>query len=274
MTDQNGQIEADEELAQAGWLEDVRDCLMFLTRLPMPEQQEGRHRQLSKAVRGFPLAGALIGAIGGLALLAAQGGGLPAMVAASIAVLAIVMVTGGLHEDGLADVADGFGAGGSRERKLEIMRDSRIGTYGVLALIFAVLIKVTCISVLLSTAQSVWHTPMLLIATGALSRTFIALAMRSMPPARSDGRSAEAGVPSDSGVNQALVAGLAIGSVMMWLACGLWTIAATLLAGATAYYLVKRRALRHIGGQTGDILGAIQQVTEIAMFLALAATYC
>ncbi|NNE24258.1 MAG: adenosylcobinamide-GDP ribazoletransferase [Rhizobiales bacterium] len=274
MTEQNGQIEADDEPPAAGLLEDVRDCLMFLTRLPMPEQQEGRYRQLSNAVRGFPVAGALIGAIGGLALLAAQGAGLPAMVAACIAVVAIVMVTGGLHEDGLADVADGFGAGGSRERKLEIMRDSRIGTYGVLALVFAILIKVTCISVLLNAAQSVWHVPMLLVATGSLSRTFIVLAMRSMPVARSDGRSVEAGVPTGSGANQALVAGLAIGSIMMWLACGLWTMAATLLAGAAAYYLAKRRALHHVGGQTGDVLGAIQQLTEIAMFVALAATYC
>jgi adenosylcobinamide-GDP ribazoletransferase len=216
----------------------------------------------------------LIGAIGGLALLAAQGAGLPAMVAASIAVLTIVLVTGGLHEDGLADVADGFGAGGSKERKLQIMRDSRIGTYGVLALVFNCLIKVACVATLVGTAQSVWHTPMLLIATGALSRTFIVLAMRSLPPARGDGRSIEAGVPSSRTVNHTLITGLAVGSIMMWLACGLWTIVATLLAGAITYYFTKRSALHHVAGQTGDVLGTVQQLTETAMLIALIATYC
>jgi len=274
MTDRDGQIEADDGNAISGWLDDLRDCLIFLTRLPVPEKQGGQNRQLSQAARGFPLAGGLIGAIGGLALLAAQGAELPATIAACIAVLTIVLVTGGLHEDGLADVADGFGAGGTKGRKLEIMRDSRIGTYGVLALLFNVLIKVACVAALVGTAQSVWHTPMLLIATSALSRTFIVLAMRSLPQARSDGRSAEAGVPSSSTVNQTLVTGLAIGSAMLWLVCGLWIIVATLLSGATAYYVAKRRALFHVGGQTGDVLGTIQQLTETAMFIALIASYC
>lgn len=274
MTDQNGQIEADDSEVSRGWLGDLRDSLMFLTRLPMPAQLDSQHRQLSQAVRGFPIAGGLIGGIGGLALLAAQGAGLPAVVAATIAILTIVLVTGGLHEDGLADVADGFGAGGGRERKLGIMRDSQIGVYGVLALIFVVLIKIACLATLVGTAQSVWHAPMLLIATGAVSRSFIVKAMQSMPLARSDGRSVEAGSPSGSVVKQALLAGLAIGSIMMWLACGLWMTGASLLAGAAAYYIVKRRALHHIGGQTGDVLGTIQQLSEATMLLALTATYC
>ena len=274
MTEQDGQIEAGNGNTIGGWLEDLQVCLMFLTRLPVPEQQGGQHRQLSQAARGFPVAGALIGAIGGLALLAAQGAGLPATIAASIGVLTIVLVTGGLHEDGLADVADGFGAGGTKERKLEIMRDSRIGTYGVLALVFSVLIKVACVASLIGAALSVWHTPMLLMATGALSRTFIVLALRSLPPARNEGRAIEAGVPSSRSVNQTVVAGLAIGSTIMWLVCGPWMVIATLLAGAATYYVAKRRALHHIGGQSGDVLGAIQQLTESAMLIALIATYC
>lgn len=277
MTDENGQIEADDNQvtrAAAGWPEDLRDCLMFLTRLPMPQRAEGQHRRLARAVRGFPVAGALIGAIGGLALLAAQGAGLPVLVVSAIAISAVVLVTGALHEDGLADVADGFGAGGTRERKLEIMRDSAIGTYGVLALVIVVLVKAACLAALIGAAQSVWHAPVMLVATAALSRTFVVVAMEAMPAARSDGRALEAGQPSRHAVNQTLLAGLTIGVVLLWLICSLWTVFATVLAGAIAYYIVKRRAMYHIGGQTGDVLGTVQQLTETAMLMALSATYC
>ncbi|MGI9462349.1 MAG: adenosylcobinamide-GDP ribazoletransferase, partial [Aestuariivirgaceae bacterium] len=234
----------------------------------------GLHRPLSAAVRGFPIAGALIGAIGGLTLMAAQSAGLPATAAAVVALLAIVLVTGGLHEDGLADVADGFGSGAEKDRKLEIMRDSRIGTYGVLALIFVVLIKVACLATIVNDAPAIWHVPVLLVATGALSRTFVVLMMHRLPAARQDGRSVEAGRPPDTAVNQSLAAGMIICAAAMWLACGWWTIIASALAGSIAYYIVKRRAMYHIGGQTGDVLGAVQQSTETAMFMAIASVHC
>jgi len=211
--------------------------------------------------------------LSGLALLAAQGAGVGYTIAASVAVLAGVLVTGALHEDGLADVSDGFGAGGSKERKLEIMRDSRIGTYGVLALVLAVLLKVAALSSLITAAQSVWHVPLFLIAAGALSRTFMTIGMHALPAARTDGRSAEAGQPSAHNLHQAMIIGLGGGCVILWLAGGLWTVIAALLSGSAAYYILRRIAVRHIGGQTGDVLGAIQQISEIAILIALSAAY-
>lgn len=276
MTDERGQIEADDErpvTGVTGWLEDLRDSLIFLTRLPVPQRLGGQHRQLSSAARAFPVAGAVIGGLSGLALLAAHGAGVGYTIAASVAVLAGVLVTGALHEDGLADVADGFGAGGSKERKLEIMRDSRIGTYGVLALVLAVLLKVAALSSMITAAQSVWHVPLFLIAAGALSRTFMTIGMRALPAARTDGRSAEAGQPTAHDLRQAMIPGFGGGCVILWLAGGLWTVIAALLAGSVAYYILKRIAVRHIAGQTGDVLGAIQQITEIAILIALSAAY-
>lgn len=275
MTDDDGHIEAGENARRSAvspWLEDLRDSLMFLTRLPVPARDDGGHRALAQAVRGFPLAGALVGAIAGLALLGAQGAGLPVPVAATIAVLAGIIATGALHEDGLADVADGFGAGGGTDRKLEIMRDSRIGTYGVLALVFAIGLKVLAVSGIAAAAVSLWQAPAVLVASAALSRSYIAVLMAALPAARRDGRSAEAGRPRDSDLRQANVVGGILSAVLLWLSHGWWGVIGALAASGVAYYLLKRMAMRHIGGQTGDVLGAMQQVTEIAVLLALVAT--
>ena len=272
MTEDDGQIEAERgrsATSLSAWLEDLRDSLMFLTRLPIPQRLDGQHRSLAQSARAFPPCGAIVGAVSGLMLLITQGTNLPAMVCASLAVLTGVMVTGALHEDGLADVADGFGASGSKDRKLEIMRDSRIGVYGVLALVFVLLLKVTSIAALLDVLQSIWHAPMILIAVGTLSRTFVTVAMRAMPMARQDGRSVEAGQPSSSDARQALITGLSLGVMLLWLAAGMWPIASVLLAGTLAYFGVKRSAMRHVGGQTGDVLGTVQQLTETVMLIAL-----
>ena len=272
MTGDDGQIEAERERpanSLSGWLDDLRGSLMFLTRLPVPQRFDSQHRPLAETARAFPLCGAIVGVISGLMLLVAQGFGMPSLVCAILAVLTGVMVTGALHEDGLADVADGFGAGGSTERKLEIMRDSRIGVYGVLTLVFVVLLKVACVAALVGVVHSPWHVPMVLIAFAALSRMFVTIAMRAMPMARMDGRSVEAGKPSNGGARQAMIAGLCIGAVLLWLVACTWAVTAVLLAGSLAYFAVKRSAMRHIGGQTGDVLGTVQQLTETAMLIAL-----
>lgn len=272
MADDKGQIEAEGDRSATSlsdWLEDLRDSLMFLTRLPVPHRLDTQHRPLAGAVRAFPLCGAIVGAVSGMMLLITQGINLPAMVCSSLAVLTGVMVTGALHEDGLADVADGFGSGGSTDRKLEIMRDSRIGVYGVLALVFVVLLKVASVATLIGVMQSAWHVPMILIACGALSRTFVTIAMRALPMARKDGRSVEAGHPSNSNAKQALITGLCLGALLLWQAAGTWSVVVVLVAATLAYSGVKRSAMRHIGGQTGDVLGAVQQLTETSMLIAL-----
>ena len=127
---------------------DLLACLRFFSRLDLPAER-GREglAEFAEALRALPLAGAIIGGFGAFALLGARALGLPHLPAAVIAIGALVMVTGALHEDGLADLADGFGGGATREKKLEIMRDSRIGAYGALALALTLLLRVSATAV-------------------------------------------------------------------------------------------------------------------------------
>ena len=270
MTADNGQIEAEPDPgvgSSTGWLSDLRHCLMFLTRLPVTTFVADAHRPLANAVRGFPLVGVLVGALSGLVLLPLSG--LSPTVAALIAVIAMTLITGGLHEDGLADVADGFGAQGDRERKLEIMRDSRIGTYGVLVLMFCLGLKTAALSVLIMKSGTIWQVPLVLMAVGALSRTWMAVMMAALPSARSNGRSFDAGTPPLNRLRQAVAIGIAISFLLIWSGYGLVASALAVLLSAAAYYLLKRMSFRQIGGQTGDVIGATQQITEIASLIGI-----
>ncbi|WP_426441126.1 adenosylcobinamide-GDP ribazoletransferase [Bradyrhizobium genosp. P] len=117
------------------WLDDLRTAIAFLTRLPMPHPDGGRSDQFARAQRMFPLVGGLIGAAVGLVCLLLRVIGVPDLAAAALALGGGALLTGALHEDGLADVADGFGGGRDTAAKLQIMRDSRLGTYGALILL-------------------------------------------------------------------------------------------------------------------------------------------
>jgi adenosylcobinamide-GDP ribazoletransferase len=179
-------------------------------------------------------------------------------------------LTGALHEDGLADVADGFGGGESREVKLAIMRDSRIGSYGVLALFFALVLKVFAIaSVVVGT--SIWGGLAAIVASAALSRAASAGLLHVLPPARRDGLSFEAGRPGRSTVLQAAGLAVAVSLVFLWpysLALGLLLLP---LAAAAGLAMTAWLADRQIGGQTGDVAGAAQVVSEVLVLLAAAA---
>jgi cobalamin synthase len=123
-------------------------CLRFYTRLGWKDAEPVEMLGFAEALRALPLAGASIGGIGALTVALSRGLGLPPLVAATLSVGALVTVTGGLHEDGLADAADGFGGGGTPARKLEIMRDSRLGSYGGLALGLSLLLRVFAVAAL------------------------------------------------------------------------------------------------------------------------------
>src|SRR5699024_2001286 len=126
----------------------VTASLRFLTRLPIPSAS-GDIR-LADAMAAFPLAGAIVGALTGLVAALLGAAGIAPLIGASLTLAAALCLTGGLHEDGLADTADGFGGGGTRERRLEIMRDSRIGTYGTLALVVSCTAKIAAIAAVTS----------------------------------------------------------------------------------------------------------------------------
>ncbi|MDP6263000.1 MAG: adenosylcobinamide-GDP ribazoletransferase, partial [Rhodospirillales bacterium] len=236
----------------------------FLTRLPFPSVQGGNKKgRLGAASRAFPLIGAVIGVIAGLALMAAAGLGLHPLVCALIALAVSVLVTGALHEDGLADVADGFGGGGTKAAKLKIMHDSRIGTFGVLAVVFSVAIRAGTLAGLSGPGLGAAA----LIAAAALSRGFLPAAMHFMEPARKSGLAAKAGTPDREG----WMKGLALGALLSFLFLGPWGGVLALAGGALAAAFIAWLSDRQIGGITGDVLGAQQQAAETVILMAAAA---
>jgi len=233
----------------------------FLTRLPLPRHGApgAAGANLAQAVWAFPLAGFVVGLIGALVYLVADRLVLFSWPAAALTVAATLLVTGALHEDGLADTADGFGGGDTRERKLEIMRDSRIGTFGVCALIISLLVRADAIANL---TEPVLVAPAL-IAAHVGARAVLPFVMFLLPAARSDGLAFTAGVPS--GVGVAIAAALGFLALLFCLGLGHALIALVALAIVVA--LMSWLAMRQIGGQTGDVLGAVEQVSEVVILL-------
>ncbi|MEP9396188.1 adenosylcobinamide-GDP ribazoletransferase [Mesorhizobium sp. KR2-14] len=236
-------------------------ALVFLTRLPLPHL-DFSGRSLSSALWAAPLVGVVVALIGGSVFALATWLGLASGPAAALALTATMLVTFCLHEDGLGDTADGFGGGRTRERKLEIMRDSRVGTYGVAALALSVLLRWTALSELASAPQ-VFSA---LIAAHAASRGLIPGFMHLLPSARTQGLAADAGAPSaEVAVIAAALAALAL--VLLGLS-GAVAIAAML---ALWFLLLRWLCLSQIGGHTGDTIGALQQGAEILVLLAASA---
>jgi adenosylcobinamide-GDP ribazoletransferase len=247
----------------ADLIHDCKAALAFLTRLPVRRQPDWQKRDLAASVPLFPAVGALIGLAGALAYALALTLGLPRLPAAALALAATVSLTGALHEDGLADVADGFGGGRTREDKLRIMRDPRIGSYGALAIGLALLARGGAIAAL----AGPWPVAAALIAAGAVSRAALPAVMVGLPQARADGLAAQAGRPHPLRAAAAILIAALITIALLG-----ETALVTLVAGALGALLVALLARRQIGGYTGDVLGAVQQLTEIAvLFAALAA---
>lgn len=255
-------------------LADIAGCIRFFSRLPVPSIGPDDHPSHMPAFEGaawaLPIAGLVIVAPALVVVLALHGAGAPATLAALLFVGVLVLCTGGLHEDGLADMADGFGGGMARDRKLAIMKDSRIGAYGVLALIVIVGLKISAIAHLFANSTLVGFALQIILAT-MLSRFAMLFLWHALPNARADGLSVVAGRPKRRAVE--IAGGLV--SIAVILTAGTLdfrSIAGLTAAAILATALVGSMAMRHIGGQTGDILGAGQQIAEAAILTALALT--
>jgi adenosylcobinamide-GDP ribazoletransferase len=244
------------------WLDDLRTAVAFLTRVPMPHPDGPTPPNFARAHRVFPLVGAMIGAVAGLVYLGLVAIGLPSLGAAALALGASAVFTGALHEDGLADVADGFGGGRDKAAKLEIMLDSRLGTYGALILLVSFIVKLSALTALPTAAVL----PSL-IAGHALARGMLPVMAMTMPYARKEGLAATAGRPDRPTAAIALASALVIGLLALP-----WTeaLGAALVAIAAAAGMAIL-AQRQIGGQTGDVLGGAEQVGETAILILLAA---
>jgi len=214
-----------------------------------------------------PLAGAIIGAIGGAALIACHDLSLPPFLCAAFAVAGLALMTGALHEDGLADVADGFGGGATREAKLAIMRDSRIGAFGAVALILSLTIRVGAVAALLRQSPGIGFAGLVLSSAAARAAALAPLAL--LAPARRDGAGADAAGVTTSQLTAAALTVVAIALVtgVIWLGI-VRSLFSLVIAGAGAWG-VSALARREIGGQTGDVAGASAQASEIATLCAL-----
>jgi adenosylcobinamide-GDP ribazoletransferase len=252
-----------EGVSASGLITDCKTSLAFCTRLPLVHSALVTGKDLARASWAFPLVGAAVGLLGGAVCWLAASLGLHPFLSGVLAVATTMLVTGCLHEDGLADTADGLGGGGTPEHKLEVMRDSATGAYGASALMLSMMLRAGALA---SLAQ-----PGLmgaaLFAAHAGSRGALPALMRFVPPARRDGLSAEAGRPPLASI---VVAAL-LGILALVIGLGLNNALVALLLVATATLLIGRLCIRQIGGQTGDVLGAVEQVSEILILLVAAA---
>jgi adenosylcobinamide-GDP ribazoletransferase len=236
--------------------------LSFLTRLPIPFSRTLDPPALAQSMRFFAVAGALIGAANGVFLVLLHTLHVPPVMAAAFTCLFGLMVTGGLHEDGLADSADGLFGGKSRESRLEIMRDSRIGSYGAMALFSCLLARVGAFEALYNFPA--WVSISIIASSAAFSRAMVVDLMWATRPARADGLSVFAGRPSRNSALFAIVIGGALVIATGALVRPESGVAAVLAALAITG-MMRRTAVRLIGGQTGDICGATQVLVELSM---------
>ncbi|MCC6008894.1 MAG: adenosylcobinamide-GDP ribazoletransferase [Rhodobacteraceae bacterium] len=241
-------------------LSDITHAAALLTRLPLRTDPAAGPDDWARAAWAWPLVGAGLGAAAAVLGWLVHGMGAPAGFTAALVLAFLALVTGALHEDGLADTADGLGARGDRHARLAAMRDSRIGAFGVLALVLVLLARFSAIAVLIGSGALFWA----LLPAGAVSRLPMVAAARLVPPARRDGLSAGLGVPPAASL--ALAAAIAaVAAALGFGAGGLWLLFWPSLAAALVV-LIARLVLH---GQTGDVLGAAQQVAE-ATALAVA----
>ncbi|MFV2035736.1 MAG: adenosylcobinamide-GDP ribazoletransferase, partial [Halocynthiibacter sp.] len=213
------------------------------------------------AAWAYPVAGAIIGAFAALLGATALRLGLPDALVAALMLGTLVASTGAMHEDGLADTFDGLWGGWDKARRLEIMKDSRIGVYGVIALVLVLLARWAAITTLLQNHIG----PFFLIGIAAISRAPMVGLMAWLPLARDDGLSASVGAVAPASVWPALGAALVIGLASLGLA-GFWAMLWAAVAAAAVAFIARAK----IGGQTGDILGASQQMAELAAVMVFA----
>lgn len=256
-----------------GWAIATATCIRFYSRLPVPALPGDTAHALPDfrlVPRALPVAAVAIALPAALIALLAGLAGVDALLAAALAVTALVVTTGAFHEDGLADSADGLFGGHTPERRLEIMKDSRVGTFGALALGLSLLLRVTALAAILQGAGA-WAAAAAMLVAAPWSRIEGIRILATVPPTRRDGAAASVGRPERSVLPVAY--GLSGALALLLVAAGALPLAGVVLGLALsvlATHWLSRIASRLIGGQTGDILGAAQQLGEIAIYLGLA----
>ena len=243
------------------WREDILVSVAALTRVPVKLGFEITPALRARALRAHPIVGLGIGAVGAVAYAIATAFGLPPLPAGLLAIGAVVALTGAVHEKGLADVSDAFSGGRTLERKLEILRDDRVGGSAVIALVLSVMLRAGAIAALADPGL----VALALLAAGAVSRGFLPAVLRMLQPV--GGGDIHTGTPTA----ETTVIAAALGAAASLICLGLAPGAAAYVASAGAVIVMAAIAFRQIGGYTDDVLGACQQVGEIVLLLAAAA---
>ena len=253
----------------SGFVDDLFRALGFLSRIPVPDRFfSGHDGSMRRASRAFPLAGLLIGLMPALLLSVLLAVDADPLMAALLALAALTLLTGALHEDGLADTADGLGGGRDREHALAIMKDSRIGTYAAVALILSFALRAATLAAIAR------HAPPLaagaaLLAAAVVSRGLMVWHWSALPPARRTGIAANAGQPQASARTVALVSAAVIAALMLLPSLSLQASLAILALPALAAFGFTRWVEKRLGGHTGDTIGATQQICEITLLCGL-----
>ncbi|HXU94039.1 MAG TPA: adenosylcobinamide-GDP ribazoletransferase [Gallionella sp.] len=248
-------------------------AVQFFTRLPVPAWVGHSAQQLEQAARYLPLVGVLVGAIAAATLWAGVHA-LPLTLAVGLSMVAGILVTGAFHEDGLSDFADGMGGGHSKEKALAIMKDSRVGAYGVIALVLVLLLKFQALLALCDT-RSMTMTAATLIAAHTVSRLMAASLMMTQRYVRDDD-SARAKPAAHQLSHTSFAVALLTGTAALCLLFAAGAGIAAIFTAAVGALLMRAylawRLQQRLGGYTGDCLGAMQQLTELAFYLGLLAT--
>ena len=239
-------------------------AVVFLTRIPVGSLYDFRRENLSRSVIYFPIVGMFVGLAGGMVLMAGHLF-LPSLIAVLLCMAATVAMTGGIHEDGLADAADGLFGGRNAARCLEIMKDSRLGTFGALALWFSLTGKLLLLNTLLE--RSTWLAFAALVMANTLGRGACVALLYFYPYVRVEGSKAK--LFGDSVRRGQLLPALAFAAALAFALMGR-AAASCVLAAIFVTALAGIYFKRKIGGVTGDCLGAANQLVELASYLALA----
>jgi adenosylcobinamide-GDP ribazoletransferase len=242
--------------------QDILAAATILTRIPITWPYHGDVPDTARSYWAFPLIGVGIAAVPALISAGVLSFGVPAFAAATLMILGIILITGGLHQDGLADFGDSFG-GNDPEHRLRIMHDSSIGSYGTLALVSVIIINVSCLASI--GAENPQMMAQIMVGAAAMSRGMITLQRWQHTPPNADGLASQTGAPDQQVMLIGLLLSFLVGVIFM----PTHLVIAGFVAGLIATYLLGLFLKSWIGGVNGDGLGATQQISEAVMLLVI-----
>jgi adenosylcobinamide-GDP ribazoletransferase len=236
-------------------------AIMFFTRIPVPANLPFSKELLNRAIRYFPLVGALVGVLTGLVFMAASMV-FPTSIALLLSMISGILITGAFHEDGFADFCDGYGGGYTTEKVLEIMKDSRLGTYGTIGLLAMLAVKWASLNSL-----SLESVVPVLIAAHIFSRVAPVWLIFTVPYIRADEQSKAKPLGNEATMGSVVIASVTAIIALVWIPSEKMVV--LVLVQFLVFVLFRAYIIRRTGGYTGDVLGALQQLSEVAFYLVM-----